>query len=282
MARIDPIAATMVNRALQVNDQSSLGAIGQFGIPYYPSYQKLYLHCVMILRGKQTIDHTASVNTRLLQRETSMESGMYGGATTVQLLLDDVRIDDTLWITYTIEGENPVFGNRWASDFSWDNYAPIELRRLTKLHPRKRAIYWRQLGDFRTEEIKPQIDQIAETERMRFEARGIEAIEDEPNTPSDFLPARLLQFSEYPDWQGVAGWADALFPKGIASAELKQRAQQFGKQATAAAKATARIRAIYWSVCWLSLVSKRAQSCILPVPPRLPPRSSRRRSGLIM
>src|SRR5471030_584914 len=186
--------AVLFNRALQVNDQSELSAIGQFSINYYPFYQKLYLHRVVILRAGVALDRTFTVNTRLLQREKNMENGMYDGATTLQLLLDDVRVGDTLWITYTVEGDNPVFGNRWAADFVWDSEIPIERRVLTVLHPRARTLYWRQLGDYRTASLTPYISQSGPIERLRFEGRAIEALESEPSVPSDYLAPRILQF----------------------------------------------------------------------------------------
>ncbi|MFZ6687422.1 DUF3857 domain-containing protein [Undibacterium sp. SXout11W] len=242
-AWVNDMPSILYNRAIQVNDQSALGTIAQFGINYYPTYQKLSLHRVAIMRAGQTIDQTRTVNIRLLQRETNIESGMYGGATTAQLLLDDVRIGDTLLVTYTIEGDNPVFGHRWASEFGWDGGSPIELRRLTVLHSRQRPLYWRQLGDFRADEVKPQIDETGGMQRLRFEGRSIEAIENEPAMPSDYLAGRVLQFSEYKDWQSVASWADGLFPRVKASPALTTLAQQFGKEESSAARVTA---ALHW------------------------------------
>lgn len=242
-AWVGPVPAISYNRAIQVNDSSALGAIGQFGISYFAQYQQLSLHKVVILRGEQRLDRTASVNIRPLQRETNIESGMMGGATTLQLLLDDVRIGDTLWISYTIEGDNPVFGKRWSADFSWDAGAPAELKRLTVLHPRSRPLQWRQLGDFQTGEITPRIELAGDIERMRFESHGLEAIDGEPSTPTDYLAGRVLQFSEYQDWQGVAAWADSLFPKLPPSPALKELAARLGRQNGASAQAEA---ALHW------------------------------------
>jgi TPR repeat protein/transglutaminase-like putative cysteine protease/uncharacterized protein (DUF2164 family) len=242
-ALVGSVPATTINRAIQVNDSSELGVIGQYAINYFAQYQKLALHRVVILRGDQRLDRTASVSIRPLQRETNIESGMLGGATTVQLLLDDVRIGDTLWISYTIEGENPVMGKRWSSDFHWDSGSPIELRRLTVLHPRNRPLAWRQLGDFQTGQITPQIEQAGDMERIRFEERALEAVEAEPSVPSDYLPVRMLQFTEYQDWNGVANWADSLFPKAAASPALKSLARQFAAEASAEARAAA---ALHW------------------------------------
>lgn len=235
--------ATLYNRAIQVNDSSALGVIGQYAINYFAQYQKLALHRVVILRGNERLDRTASVSIRPLQRETDIESGMMGGATTVQLLLDDVRIGDTLWITYTIDGENPVLGKRWSGNFTWDGAGPIELRRVTVLHPRNRPLSWRQLGDFHTEQLAPQIDQVGDMQRIRFEGRALEPVEGEPSVPPEYLSARMLQLTEYEDWNGVARWAEGLFPKVEASTALKALAKQFAGAGNAEARAGA---ALHW------------------------------------
>nr|WP_315468835.1 DUF3857 domain-containing protein [uncultured Undibacterium sp.] len=245
--------SVLINRVIQVNDQNAIGSIGQFGISYYPNYQQMNLHKVAILRGVQIIDRTATVSTRLLQRETAMESGMVGGATTVQLLLDDVRVGDSLWITYSIDGENPVFGNRWTSDFYWESGNLTELRRVTVLHPRNRPLIWRQLGDYIKDEIKPHIDVIGDVERIRFEARAIEAIDNEPSIPKSYLPVRVLQFSEYNDWQEVAAWADGLFPRVTKNAELKKLAQNFIGKADALAQASAALQWVQNEVRYFSV-----------------------------
>lgn len=235
--------ATFYNRAIQVNDSSELGKIGQSLISYFSQYQKLTLHRVMILRGTQRIDHTSSVNIRPMQRETEIESGMLGGATTLQLLLNDVRLGDTLWLSYTIEGENPVLGPYWSSDYSWDSIYPVEQRSITVLHPRNRPLQWRQLGDFHTEKITAKIDTQGELTRIRFEGRALEAVESEPSIPASYLPVRMLQVSEYQNWNSVARWADKLFPKPNPSPALKALAKQFSQHPDSQARASA---ALHW------------------------------------
>ncbi|MFP5392352.1 MAG: DUF3857 domain-containing protein [Gammaproteobacteria bacterium] len=241
-ALVGPTPALLFNRAIQVNDRASLGTIGQFGISFFPSYQKLALHRVAILRGGKTIDVTASVDTRLLEREAGIERGMFDGETTLQLL-EDVRVGDTLWATWSVEGVNPVFGGHWSEDFGWDLGYPIERRVLTVLHPAARPVYWRQLGDFRTGRLLPVIDTVGELQRIRFDGRAIEALEAEPSVPAHYLPERMLQFSEHKTWQSVAQWAAGLFPRVTAVAELKALAQQFAAQPTQLAKASA---ALHW------------------------------------
>jgi TPR repeat protein/transglutaminase-like putative cysteine protease len=242
-SKVGASPSMLVNQAIQVNDPASLGEIGQFSLSYFPSYQKLLLHRVAIVRAGQVTDRTATVNVRLLEREAGIDVGVYGGAKSVQLLLDDVRVGDTLWITYTVDGRNPVFGKRWAEDYSWDRHTPIELRRVTVLHPPGQPIHWRQLGDVKADPIVPVIDSAGGMARMRFEGRALDAVQSEPSIPPDFLPYRRLQLSEYPDWHSVALWADGLFPRAAPSPALKQLAARFATEKTRLAQASA---ALHW------------------------------------
>jgi TPR repeat protein/transglutaminase-like putative cysteine protease len=235
--------ALLYNSAVQVNSKSALDGIGQFGISFVPAYQRLLLHRVAILRGKEILDRTATVNTRLLERETGLESGMYGGATTVQLLLEDVRVGDTLWITYTVEGENPVFGKKWSGVFGWDSANPAEQRRLTVLHPLDRPLHWRLLGDFQPRSVEPVVDRLGQIERIVFNEAGTDAVEFEPSTPSDYLSHRSLQLTEFDNWNDVAVWGSSLFPSVPTAPASTALVRQLSQQATPVARASA---ALHW------------------------------------
>lgn len=245
--------ATLINRAVQVNDRNMLDRIGQLSLTYYPDYQKLKLHRLTILRDDKQLDHTRTVNARLLQREQALEQGMYTGASTVQLLVEDVRLGDTLWLTYSIEGSNPVFGNRLTEDYSWDNADPVELRRLTVFYPAQRPVRWQQFGDFRTDAISPKVDDYNGMKRLRFEARGLEALEYEGGIPAEYFPARFLQFSEYRDWNEVARWATGLFPEPKTTPALAALVKQFNAEATPAARAAAALRWVQNEVRYFSV-----------------------------
>lgn len=242
-AWVGPNPAVMYNSAIQVNGKSALGNIGQFGISYVPAYQKLLLHRVALLRGKDIIDRTASVNTRLLEREAGLENGVYGGATTVQLLLEDVHVGDTLWLTYTVEGINPVFGSLWSDTFEWDSANPVESRKLTILHPKNRPLQWRTLGDFKSDEVKPVIEQIGTNERLVFSEQGMEALDYEVSTPSNYISHRRLHLSEYNNWHDVAVWAHALFPQVPATPATMALTRKFAQQGDRLAQASA---ALHW------------------------------------
>lgn len=214
--RVTDTPVQLVNMARQVNDPGALGQLGQVSIFFTPAYQRLLLHKVLILRGGGFIDHTATVPVRFLQREAKLEQGVYSGVITATMLLPDVRVGDTLHLQYSIEGANPIFGQRYANVLAWEQPVPVQLRRVTVTHPDARPLRWAWLGS--TTPAPPGLEAPAESRsadgmrRLRFEQRDVAAAEPETMLPRGFSPVHWLQFSEFQDWADVARWADALFP----------------------------------------------------------------------
>ncbi|RTL54341.1 MAG: DUF3857 domain-containing protein [Rhodocyclaceae bacterium] len=205
-------STTYVNRATLSNDTTTLAQIGQFQLPFAPSYQKLRLHQLQILRAGETLDKLDTVQIRFLQREAGLEQGLYGGIVTASLLLTDVRVGDTVAIAYSIEGTNPVLGPEYIDQFSWDTLSPTERRSLIVSYPSTRNIAWKYIGDFRNEHPEPKLSTAKGMTTLTWDQGPIESIEPEENIPDNFFPARFIQFSEYGSWQAVAKWANTLFP----------------------------------------------------------------------
>lgn len=245
--------AILYNRAIQINHRAGLGEIGQFALSFLPSHQSLSLHRVAILRGDAVLDRTATVDARLLERESELDNGTYGGETTVQLLLDDVRVGDTLWVTYTITGDNPVFGTHWGDMFRWDSTWPVVQRRLTISHPAGKPLFWRQLGDVPAATLKPVIERTGAIERLRFAGRDIAPVLLENKMPASFIPVRVVQFSDFASWQDVAHWATALFPARPASNEVAALAAQLRTAGGTAEQAGAALRWVQDEVRYFSV-----------------------------
>jgi len=210
--RVGEPQSYLVNRAEQALEASALSAIGQPQLSFNPQHQRLLLHSVQLLRGGETIDHTADVQVRFLQRETALEQGIYSGVITASLLLEGVRVGDTLHLVYSVVGDNPIFGGRFADAASWQQNAPTGLRRVTLSGPADRPVQWRWIGGNGPPPDDPVRTVTDGEQRLRFEQRNLAAAIYEPFMPAHATPARWLQFSEYPQWADVVDWARALFP----------------------------------------------------------------------
>jgi lipoprotein NlpI len=205
------VPQTFVHRAMQVNQSAALGQVGQIQIFFVPEYEKLKLHSVRILRGKEIIDQTNTVSIHFLQRETSYENGVYSGLVTAALLLSDVRVGDVVEYKYSTTGANPVFGKKFLGVAGWDQIEPVALRSVILNHSSDRKIHWRMVGDFRNTQISPKVRSSQGATQLRFEEHNISEIDNEPYIPATYYPARILQFSEFQNWNEVAQWATELF-----------------------------------------------------------------------
>jgi lipoprotein NlpI/transglutaminase-like putative cysteine protease len=207
-----------VNRAEQINDAAALAWSGQISLDFVPQYQKLHLHSLRILRGKEVLDQTERVQVRFLQRELGMEQGIYSGVVNAVMLVADLRVGDTLQYSYSVEGVNPVFGGIYAEDAGWDSPWPVELRRVVFRHPVDEHIDWQLTGDAG---IRPEVSEEGSWRSLTFSQHAYKGMEADMWIPADFLAYRRLRFSGYASWNGVARWANGLFPPAQVPAQMQ-------------------------------------------------------------
>lgn len=209
MVGTTPVA--YVRRSLKINDAASLTAAGQISISFAPQYQRLQVHAVRIIRGEEEQDRTQSVAIRFLQREVGLEQGIYNGHVTASILVNDLRVGDTLEYSYSLHGQNPVFGGKFVDAAGWDQRYPTLHRRVVLNHPVERSIAWRLIADGQGAPLVPRESTSAGVRKLVFEERGVPELAPEPLTPGDYAAYRWLQFSEFSSWHEVVNWAGGLF-----------------------------------------------------------------------
>jgi TPR repeat protein/transglutaminase-like putative cysteine protease len=222
-----PKPAYLVNRAIQVNSPSKISELGQFSISFVPSYQKLVIHRIAILRGNQVLDRTMSANVRVLDSEGEAAQGYYLGTSAAQVLLEDVKSGDTLWTTYSVEGANPVFGSTWSEHLPWTKDVPVEVRKAVVLYPATKSIQWRVSGAARPKLPMPSVEQRNGVTKLVFREEAVAAEEFEPSMPPDLVPLSVLDITEYKNWGEVAQWAVNLFPHVASRPEVQALARKF-------------------------------------------------------
>jgi len=218
---VDDSSAMYLHRALVATDASSLGALGQHEVEFQPEYQQLNLHTLRVLRGGVVIDKLATADVRFLQRETSLDQGIYSGSVTAAIVTEDVRIGDTLEMEYTVTGQNPVFAGKFFNAAAWDAAMPVAQRRVSLNMPETRNIHARLVGGERG--VQPVMSSLNRNGRriMRFDGRALPQTLAEPYVPGDVVEYRFLQFSEFDNWRDVNRWALGLFATGDTSAALR-------------------------------------------------------------
>jgi len=239
------------HRALTANEASSLSALGQYEISFQPDYQRVQLHSLRILRGSQVIDQLRTADIRFLQRETSLDQGLYSGTITAAIVTEDVRVGDTLELAYSVIGQNPVFGGKFFESAAWDNAAPVSLRRISIDMPEQRTIYHRTIGNGAA--VKP-AEKVQDGRRiLRFETRDMPALLGEPYVPSDIQVYRWIQFSEFNRWSDVNQWALHLFDAPAGGAAIEEALREARRAATPQEKVAKVLEFVQNDIRYLSL-----------------------------
>jgi len=208
---LDQVPVVYVRRAMQINDAASLTAAGRVSISFAPEYEHVQLHSIRIERGQEQLDRTTSSNIRFLQREQGLDYGVYSGRVTASILIDDLRVGDTLDIEYSTSGENPVFAGKFIGVAGWDQVYPTLRRRVVLNHPLDRHPTWRMVGDRPDAAITPKETVQNGVRRLEFDQLSLPETPVEALTSPDFFAFRFIQFSEFGSWNDVSRWATDLF-----------------------------------------------------------------------
>lgn len=205
----------------QVNDSAGLAPAAQIETVFDPSYQRLVLHKFEIVRDGKRIDKLDRKKVQLLQREIQLEARMYDGRVTASLVLDDVRVGDRIDYSYSIQGENPVFGGMLVGgDFPGSTIGPAAVTQYRLLAPEGRAISSRT-GPATTVTSTVQ----AGMRETVFRRTAVPQLQFDPDAPAIAWQDDEIQFSEFGDWAAVAKWGRALFvAPATASKAIGQRA----------------------------------------------------------
>ncbi|MBI3713936.1 MAG: DUF3857 domain-containing transglutaminase family protein, partial [Burkholderiales bacterium] len=214
------------HRMLRVNEPGMLSKVGQIEIPIHPEYEKVTLHTLKIIRGNKQIDKIDDVDVRFLQREQELDAGVLTGTVTVSLVVDDIRVGDTLDVAYSISGQNPVFANMISQFFYWDSIYLTQKKRVLFNAPDNRVINYKILGG-RSSDLQIKEQRLGGRKITRILGENIPPLEFETYAPSDIDQFRLIQFSEYRDWNQVAQWANNLFFWNKKTAVVDQLATTF-------------------------------------------------------
>ncbi len=228
--KIDGANAEQYLHVIRVVDTvAGLGAAAQIETAFDPEYQTLTMHKLRIIRGGRLIDKLSRTKIKLLRREKELESQMYDGRVSASIVLDDVRVGDSIEYSYSIKGSNPVFKGKYLNTY-WTSMVlgPTSLYQLRMLAPENRTINHRA-----GPEIKVASSVHGGLRETIFRREAIAQLQLDGTIPvSAYIPDQI-QLSEFTDWNEVARWGERVFePSMPAAPAVKEEAKKI-RQATA-------------------------------------------------
>ena len=197
-----------VEHVFEPRAESMIGEAGRFQVQFNPAFQKLTLHRAELRREGVWHDRLVPEKVSLARRESGFENDLADGVVTALIVLDDVRVNDVLRISYTIAGSNPVLQgdvSDWTR-FAWGNPAlDVHLRVL--MDPSDTPRIYRENAT-----PEPRITRGPDAVEVVMAAHGSGPIVDEEHYPSWYRPYPLAQVAADRSWADVVAWALPLYP----------------------------------------------------------------------
>lgn len=201
--------------AEKITNQNGIEDSSQLNINFDPAYQNLTLNSVLVWRDGKRIDKTTTAKMSLLQREEDLENLIYNGKHTLNIILDDIRVNDIIEYSYTKVGANPIFQGIFGYSTYMQWSVPIESLHFRLLWEKTEPLYYKSYNS----QLKLNKKTTSSGYIYWLDQQNVETLESGDNTPSWFDPYSYIQFSELENWHDVVKWGTPLYQEAIQSSD---------------------------------------------------------------
>ncbi len=171
----------------------------ELSIDFDPSFQRLVLHEVAIIRGGKRTPALDPSQIRVIEKEDESDDGIYDGHLTALVFLRDVRPGDVIDWSWSIDGSNPILRGHYADEYDLRSDVPSRLIRHRLVWNGARPVQTRGHDPARTGDA------------LVWEAHDVSAVNLEDALPSWYEPWDTIDVSDYASWREVTDWAIAMF-----------------------------------------------------------------------
>lgn len=191
----------------KIETAAGLADMSQLRFYFEPSYQQLAIHFIRIRRNGESLNSLRPSEIKVIQQEEGLDQQLYNGTLAAIIFLNDLRVGDIVDYAYTISGENPVLGGRYAEVLYLAGGEPFQHLKFRLVWPSARTLKIRNANI----EIEPTVTQVGNESEYVWERRGVPATDTEDRTPGWFDPYPTVSLSEFQTWCDVVQWALPLY-----------------------------------------------------------------------
>lgn len=211
-----------LRKVVRIITEAGIENASEVSVDFYPSYQKLIFHTINVIREGKVIPKLKGSRFRVIHNEDERSLHLYSDKRTALLILDDIRKGDYIDYSYTLVGENPVFGGKFSLSFVSQYTVPIAHLYLAVTVPSGRSLQIKNIGNTR----EPVITKNAEATSYEWQWDQVKPLRLQENLPGWFEAYSRVMISEYKDWKEVNDWAMALFKPVSPRGELNEKIGQ--------------------------------------------------------
>lgn len=239
--------STYYRTVRKVLSPSGVSNASELELDFDPTYQKLTVHEVAVVRGGQRINALDVDDVRIIDKEDSASDRIYDGMRTALIFVKDVRPGDVIDYSWSIDGANPILAGRYTDEYDLSTGVPTRQLRHRLLWPAARTLRWRG--------AQPIVLSSGNEKTLIWEKRDIKGLDLEDAIPSWYEPWLDVQVTEFASWNEVARWSEAMFRLDAQStAGVKALAETIRREHAAPdARVTAAIRFVQDDIRYLGI-----------------------------
>lgn len=184
---------------VKILDEFGVESRSNILVSFDPAYQQLKLHQIDVIRDGQRINKMDNAHFEILQMEKDPQKLMYNGTLTFVAFLEDIRVNDIIDYSFSVEGINP-FATPHYHDFicfELSNSVNKVFQRVVANSSRKFSFKSKESA---TIENKPVGDNLCE---WCWEKYHTDIATYEKGQPAWFHDDKRIEFGDYPNWKSV-------------------------------------------------------------------------------
>ncbi len=183
----------------KVLTQSGVQTASQLSIDFDPSFQRLVLHDIAVIRGATRTDALDPASVRVIEKENDSDSSIYDGRLTALVFVRDVRAGDVIDWSWSIAGANPILNGRYADEYDLGSDVPAHRIRHRLIWDGTRPLLWRGAPAVRAGST------------FTWDVHDVPGVDLEDALPSWYEPWGTVEVSDFASWNEVAKWAAGMF-----------------------------------------------------------------------
>jgi len=219
----------------RVDNTAGLDDLSQLRFYFEPSYQQLTIHFVHVLRSGSVIDAFEPSEVKMIQEENELDQQLYNGTNAAVIFVNDIRVGDVVEYAYTVSGDNPVLGGRFADTIYLADSDPIRETFLRLVFPSKRTLAIKNDNL----QVEPTRQTIGDDTEYTWYTKNIPAVTSDDSAPDWYDPSPRINLSEFQTWADVVNWALPFYQNSqLNNAELRQQIEEWKKASESPAQRT--------------------------------------------
>ncbi len=174
---------------------------GSLKLDWDPSLETLTIHKYRVLRDGKPIDLLGDgSHLKVIQRETRMESAMLDGRLTATLQPEDLRVGDTVELSYSIDRHDPVMQGMSEYVVGPADGATFGRFRVRMLWDKDKAMQWRAFPGI----LQPRLKKTATGTELVAELLDTTAPSAPEGAPRRYSLVNAVEVTQFKDWQSVS------------------------------------------------------------------------------